>query len=143
MKKILGIVVIGTALLTCNPALAETPNANASLRAIYTDEWKWRLEQFPGLEGQSKPVPNRLPKADAAAQEMRLHHWEDVLRKLNEIPREQLSPAEQINYDVFRPEIEDSIADHKFRDYEMPANSDSAFWTNFGYTARRPFKTLI
>jgi Uncharacterized protein conserved in bacteria len=24
----------------------------------------------------------------------------------------------------------------------MPANSDSAFWTDLGYTARRPFKTL-
>ena len=52
----------------------------------------------------------------------------------------QLSTEEQVNYDVFRPEIEDSIADQKFRDYEMPANSDSAFWTDFGYTARRPFK---
>src|SRR4051812_18769212 len=25
----------------------------------------------------------------------------------------------------------------------MPANSDSAFWSDFGYTARRPFKGLI
>ena len=33
-----------------------------------------------------------------------------------------------------------SIADQKFRDYEMPANSDSTFWTDFGYTARRPFQ---
>ena len=53
-----------------------------------------------------------------------------------------LSPEEQINYDVYRPEIENFIADQKFRDYEMPANSDSAFWTDLGYTARRPFKTL-
>ncbi|HEV7714195.1 MAG TPA: DUF885 family protein, partial [Steroidobacteraceae bacterium] len=33
-------------------------------------------------------------------------------------------------------------ASQKFRDFEMPANSDSAFWTDIGYTARRPFKTL-
>jgi len=142
MKKTLGIVCLGAVVLTCRLAFAETQDADASLRAIYTEEWKWRLEQFPGLEGQSKPVPDHLPKVDPAAQEMRLHHWEDVLRKLDEIPRAQLSPGEQINYDVFRPEIENSIANHKFRDYEMPANSDSAFWTNFGYAARRPFKTL-
>ena len=73
---------------------------------------------------------------------MQLHYWEDVLHKLDQIPRAQLSPEEQINYDVYRPEIENSVADQKFRDYEMPANSDSAFWTDFGYTARRPFKTL-
>ncbi|MDQ6861867.1 MAG: DUF885 family protein, partial [Verrucomicrobiota bacterium] len=123
------------------PVVAETQDADASLRAIYTEEWQWRVEQFPGLEGPTKPVPNRLPKEDSATQEMRLHHWEDVLRKLDEIPRAQLSVEKQINYDVFRPEIERSIANHEFRDYEMPANSDSAFWTDLGYTARRPFKT--
>src|SRR5436189_5906848 len=109
---------------------------------IYTEEWKWRLEQCPGLEGVTKPVPDRLPKVDPPTQEMRLKYWEDVLHKLDDIPRAQLSPEEQTNYDVYRREIEDSVADQKFRDYEMPANSDSAFWTDLGYTARRPFKTL-
>ena len=90
----------------------------------------------------NKPVPDHLPKEDPATQEMRLRHWQDVLHKLDGIPRAQLSPEEQINYDVYRPEIEDFVADQKFRDYEMPANSDSAFWTDFGYTARRPFKTV-
>ena len=123
-------------------AFAQTPNADAQLRAIYTDEWKWRLEQFPGLEGLTKPVPNRLSKVDPASQEARLHYWEEVLRKLDSIPRAQLSPEEQINYNVYRPEIENFVAAHKFRDYEMSANSDSAFWSNLGYTARRPFKSI-
>ncbi len=122
---------------------AGTKDADVSLRAIYSDEWKWRLEQFPGLEGPMKPVPDHLSKEDPATQEMRLHHWEEVLRQLDGVSRAQLSPQERINYDVFRPEIENAIADAKFRDYEMPANSDSAFWSDFGYTARRPFKSLI
>ncbi len=25
----------------------------------------------------------------------------------------------------------------------MPANSDTTFWTNIGYTARRPFRSLV
>lgn len=123
-------------------ASAQTPTADTQLRAIYTEEWKWRLEQFPGLEGPTKPVPNRLPKVDPATQEARLHYWEEVLRKLESIPRAELSREEQINYDVYRPEIENFVANHKFREYEMPANSDSAFWTNLGYTARRPFKSV-
>ena len=73
---------------------------------------------------------------------MRLRYWEYVLHKLDDIPRAQLSSEEQINYDVYRREIEDFVADQKFRDFEMPANSDTAFWTNLGYTARRPFKTV-
>ncbi len=47
-----------------------------------------------------------------------------------------------MNYDVYRPQIANLIADQQFRQYEMPANSDSSFWTDIGYTARRPFRTL-
>src|SRR5207247_2508321 len=83
---------------------------------IYIEEWKWRLEQFPGLEGVTKPVPDRLPRVDPTAQEMRLRYWQDVLHKLDDVPRPQLSPEEQINYDVYRPEIENFVADQKFRD---------------------------
>ncbi len=121
---------------------SETPGADAQLRAIYNDEWKWRLEQFPGLEGPSKPVPDHLSKEDPATHEMRLHYWGDVLHQLDGVPRAQLSPEEQINYDVYRPEIENAVADEKFRDYEMPANSDTAFWTDLSSTALRPFKQI-
>ena len=141
--KTIQIILLGAAATCCTAFGAETKNADAQLRAIYTEEWKWRLEQFPGLEGPTKPVADRLPKVDTATQEMRRHYWEDVLHKLDDIPRAQLSTEEQINYDVYRREIEDSVANQKFRDFEMPANSDSAFWTDFGYTARRPFKTTV
>jgi uncharacterized protein (DUF885 family) len=135
-------IIFFAAAMACTATGAETQKADAQLRAIYTEEWKWRLEQFPGLEGPTKPVPDRLPKADPATQDVRLRYWEDVLHKLDGIARAQLSPAEQINYDIYRREIEDLVADQKFRDFEMPANSDTAFWTNVGYTARRPFKNL-
>ncbi len=137
--KILGILAVA---LSCTAAVAETPGADTALRAIYTEEWKWRLEQFPGLEGPDKPVPDHLSREDPATHQVRLHYWEDVLRKLDGISRAQLSPKEQINYDVYRPEIQDFVADEKFRDYEMPANSDSAFWSDVSSTAQRPFKEL-
>jgi uncharacterized protein (DUF885 family) len=140
--KALAIFLGATVLLSCTPALAVTQSADERLRVIYNDEWKWRLKQFPGLEGPTKPVPDHLAKEDPATQELRLRHWEDVLHQLDAIPRGELPAEEQVNYDVFRPEIEDSIANQKFRDYEMPANSDSAFWSDFGSRAQRPFKTL-
>ncbi len=135
-------VLLGAAMMSCNVSAAATRIADAELRAIYTAEWKWRLEQFPDQEDSTKPIANHLPKEDAPAQATRLRYWEDVLQRLNAIPRAQLSKPEQVNYDVYRPEIENFIADQKLHDYEMPANSDSAFWTDLGYTARRPFRTL-
>src|SRR5438477_788494 len=139
MKKVL---LLGALVVSCAASAAATQSAEERLRAIYTEEWKWRLEQFPGLEGVEKPVPDRLPRVDPATQVMRLRYWQDVLHKFDAIPRAELSTEEQINYDVYRPEIENFVADQKFHDYEMPANSDSAFWTDLGETARRPFKSL-
>jgi uncharacterized protein (DUF885 family) len=138
----LGLIVIGAVAMASTSSFGAAQSPDARLRAIYTAEWKWRLEQFPDQEDSTKPIADHLPKMDAASQEMRLHYWQEVLRKLDAVPRAQLSRQEQINYDVYRPEIENFIADQKFRDYEMPANSDSAFWTDLGYTARRPFKRL-
>ncbi|HEX3944779.1 MAG TPA: DUF885 family protein [Rhizomicrobium sp.] len=140
--KILGVVLLGAAVMSSNPSIAAGQSADAQLRAIYTSEWKWREQQFPDQGDDKKPVADHLPKVDASTQTMRQHYYEDVLKRLSAVPRAQLSRDEQINYDVYRPEIENSIADLKFRDYEMPANSDSAFWTDLGYTARRPFRTV-
>jgi uncharacterized protein (DUF885 family) len=68
--------------------------------------------------------------------------WQEVLAKLDAIPRAELSAAEQLNYDVYHPQIEVLIEDQKFRGFEMPANADTTFWTNLGYTARSPFRTV-
>jgi len=116
--------------------------ADSRFAAIYTAEGKWRQEQFPDDEDSQKPIQDHLPKADPDTQQTRLRMWQDTLAKLNSIPREQLSPAEQVNYDVYRPQIETLIANQRFRDYEMPANSDTTFWTDLGYTARRPYRTV-
>jgi uncharacterized protein (DUF885 family) len=130
------------AVMACTPSHASNNSADTELRAIYSSEWKWREQQFPDQGDDKKPVADHLPKVDAATQSMRLHYYEDVLKRLNAVPRAKLSRDEQLNYDVYRPEIENAIADQKFRLYEMPANSDSAFWTDLGYTARRPFRTV-
>jgi uncharacterized protein (DUF885 family) len=116
-------------------------NADARLQAIYTAEWQWRKEQFPDNEDSQKPIQDRLPKVDPNTQEMRTRKWQDVLKQLDGIPRSELSPAEMLNYDVYRPQIESLLANQQYRDFEMPANADTTFWTDIGYTARRPYRT--
>jgi uncharacterized protein (DUF885 family) len=117
-------------------------NADARFAAIYETEWKWRDEQIPDHEDSRMPIRDHLPKADPASQAMRLRTWQDVLQKLDAIPRAELSSAEQLNYDVYRPQIEALIASQKFRDFEMPANADTTFWTDLGATARRPYRSV-
>jgi uncharacterized protein (DUF885 family) len=123
-------------------ACSKTPNADARLQTIYRDEWKWREEQFPDNEDAQKRIQDHLPNVGPEAQAQRLKMWQDVLQKLEAIPRAELSPEEQLNYDVYVPQIKALIADQQFREYEMPANADTTFWTDLGYTARRTYRSL-
>jgi uncharacterized protein (DUF885 family) len=125
-----------------SPAAAADTSADARLKAIYTREWKWREDQFADDEDSQRGVMDHLPKMDAASQDARLAYWNDVMHQLDGIPRAQLSADEQVNYDVYRPQIAALIEGQKFRDYEMPVNSDSNFWTDLGYTARGSYKKL-
>ncbi|HWA04761.1 MAG TPA: DUF885 family protein [Rhizomicrobium sp.] len=124
------------------PAAANSGSPDRQFKALYTKEWKWRQEQFASGEDNVREIADHLPKVDPETQAMRLAYWEDVLHRLNAIPRAKLSDANKVNYDVYRPQIENLIADWKFRDYEMPANSDTTFWTDLGYTARQDFRSL-
>ena len=124
------------------PGSRQHDAADARLRELYSSEWKWREDQFAADEDARRPVSDHLPRVDPAAQAARLRYWEDVLHKLDAIPRADLSPAEQTNYDIYHPQLEVLIANQRFRDFEMPANSDTTFWTDIGYTARRTFRTV-
>jgi len=116
--------------------------ADARLRAIYTTEWQWRTDQQPDNEDATRPIADHLPHVDPATEALRLRYWEDVERRLGAIERAALSPKEQLNYDVYRAQIAVLLANQRFRDFEMPANSDTTFWTDIGLTARRPFRHL-
>ncbi|HZW52315.1 MAG TPA: DUF885 domain-containing protein, partial [Rudaea sp.] len=122
----------------CAKATAPAPgSADAKFDAIYSAEWKWRQAQFPGGDDDSvnAAVPDRLPRVDAAAQDARLKFWRDVLAKLATIPVDKLSPANRINYAVYKPQIADLAADVRFRQYEMPFNADSQFWSDLGFVS--------
>ena len=125
-----------------NPPLDGEGIADARLQALYREEWLWRQQQIPDNEDAQTPIQDHLPRVDAAAQAVRLDYWQAVRDKLRRIDRAQLSPPEQLNYDVYLPQIEVLIANQRLRDFEMPVNADTTFWTDLGYTARRPFRTL-
>lgn len=117
-------------------------SADARFIALFTREWKWREQQFADGEDGQRRVQDHLPRVDANTQALRTRYWQDVLRELDTIPRAQLSPEQQINLDVYRPQIEVLLEQQRFRDFEMPANADTTFWTDLGYTARRTFRTV-
>ena len=140
MPKTSSLLLIALLGLTLAGCARHSASADARLQAIYNGEWKWRTDQQPDDEDATRPISAHLPRVDPATEAMRLKYWQDVAARLRRIPRAQLSGPEQLNYDIYSPQIAVLIANQRFRDYEMPANSDTSFWTDIGYTARRPFR---
>ncbi|WP_284319256.1 DUF885 domain-containing protein [Dyella acidisoli] len=104
--------------------------ADGHFKQIYEKEWAWRTGQA-GVSASGEPQPNngRLDQVDAKRQQERLAYWQKVMSQLDAIDAKQLSPPEQVNYAIYREQIRNFIADQQFKLWQMPFNSDSAFWS--------------
>ncbi|HBK46706.1 MAG TPA: DUF885 domain-containing protein, partial [Xanthomonadaceae bacterium] len=141
--------VPGTAFAAVPPATAAAAAkpaesaADARFKAIYAKEWSWRQAQTGAADEDNDSTGDNthLPDVGPDAQQARLQVWDDVLRQLDAIDVKQLSADNQVNYAIYRPQVENLAAEVRFRAYEMPFNSDSSFWSNLGFMAQRQMRT--
>ena len=145
-QAILAAILAMTALAQVRSALADPPQASAAderFKSIYSDEWKWRKAQFPGMDDDDPDAASyadRLPAVGPAAQQQRLKYWQDVLQRLAALPAGELSAENKVNLAVYKPQIQNLAAHITLRDYEMPLNSDSQFWSDLGFMADHHLK---
>ena len=145
MKKILMIARVIALAFACGvvPVHAAVPtqttktpvSADQRFKDIYSTEWAWRTGQAGiSASGESQPNDGRLDNVDAPSQQLRLVYWQGVLKQLAAVDVAQLSPDNQINYAIYREQIGNFVADQKFGNWQMPFNSDSAFWSDIDYS---------
>lgn len=141
MKATLAAAVAVALSAAAQATAAADMSADARFKAIYTKEWAWRKAQFAihDEENRREPLPDYLPSATPQAEAARLTYWQNVMKEVDAISRGQLSPKVQVDYDVYKPQIAALIASEKFRDFEKPVNSDSAFYGDLTETARGDF----
>ncbi len=121
------------------PTLAD-PATEAKFKALYTREWAWRLKQAEAdadSDDERGQVRARLPDVTPAAQARRLAYWQQVRAELAAIPTASLSPETQVDYGIYRAQIDEAIDQQRFRDWEKPLNSDTSFWSNLVGTGGR------
>ncbi len=131
---------IAATLATAVSASAAS-GANANFAAIYQKEWDWRRKEFPDDTDETRPIAAYLPDDSAANQARRLAYWRDVRARLATIDPKALDAEDQINFAVYKGQIDAFIASWVYRDWEAPFNSDTSFWGNWTETARRSFRT--
>ncbi|HEY4144767.1 DUF885 domain-containing protein [Pinirhizobacter sp.] len=128
MKPILaGILLVAS-------IAAHAQAGDDAFKHIYEREYAWRTGQA-GVQSSGESLPNngRLDDVDAASQMRRLAYWNHVLADLAKVDPNTLSPDARINYAIYRDQIGNLAAAQRFGQWQMPFNSDSAFWSDVGY----------
>ena len=119
--------------------LAAQAGADERLSAL-TDSWyAYQLAEYRQIEqpdGSTEPGDS-FASVTPAANLARVDKASAALASLDAIPSAQLSPAARIDAAVFRTLLQEQVGDARFREWEMPFDSDSDFWSYL--PARRAF----
>jgi uncharacterized protein (DUF885 family) len=103
------------------------------LHALFDRNWETRLKESPlfATSVGRHEYDDRMPSVTMADLERRQAQRKATLASLAKIDRSKLPQAEQVNYDIFKRQIDESIESFDFGDYEMPINADSGFHSGF------------
>jgi uncharacterized protein (DUF885 family) len=115
-----------------NSATEKTANAvTRELYALFDSEWEYDMQQHPTHASSlgDRRWNDRWEDLSPAAIEGRYQHSVATLEKLKRMDRAQLSPADQLNYDLFRQRYEMGVEGHKFHWYLIPLNQRGGIQT--------------
>ncbi len=137
-----GLIVLALVAGLAAPAGAD-PATEARFKSLYTREWAWRQGQLgPDEDDASETIRARLPDITPTAQAARLAYWRAVRAELDGVAVANLLRESQVDYGIYRAQIDQAIDRQRFRDFEKPLNSDTSFWSNLAATGeRQDFRT--
>src|SRR5881409_1732385 len=106
-------------------------SAAKALHALFDAEWDYQMEQEPtraSLLGDRR-WNDRWPDRSLPAIARRHQHDLEVLKRLAAIPRSRLSPADRLNYDLFRRDYQTEIEEYGYRWYLVTLNQRGGIQT--------------
>jgi uncharacterized protein (DUF885 family) len=94
----------------------------AALKQLFDDEWEWTMREFPTFASSlgDRRYNDRLTDVSLAAAARRDEHRHETLARLSKIDRARLSTADQLNYDLFRKDLENDVEEYRLRLHLMP-----------------------
>jgi uncharacterized protein (DUF885 family) len=101
---------------------AEANDATRQLHALFAEEWENRLREAPTFASMmgDRRWNDRWADMSLAAIESRQQRARETLKKLRAIARGELSPADQLNYDLFEKSYQTGIDEQQYRLYLIP-----------------------
>jgi uncharacterized protein (DUF885 family) len=139
----------GFGLLAAETAEAQTAKkmrnaAGQKLHALFASEWDYTMQQnpvFASLLGDRR-FNDKWEDASLAAYESRQQHAKLTLQKLQGTNRAQLTPEDQLSYDLFKNRLELAIEGYQFKDYVAPVDQRGGIQTLDELTDQLRFTTV-
>jgi len=138
---------IGFGLLMFMPTLplaGAAPRKSEALHRFFEEEWEWGLKEFPeNATYRGDPRYNdRLTDRSFEAIERRKRRTREALEGLKKIKRAALSEGDRLSYDLFRRQLEVSIAGDRFPTELVPINQQEGIHKDFAILSTvAPFRT--
>jgi uncharacterized protein (DUF885 family) len=122
--KCLALLLLALAFVWQAPPAAAQADEARALGRLIEDEWEWTMRENPTFASTlgDRRYNERWPDASVAAVERRQQHRLQTLASLKAIDRARLQPADQLNYDLFRKDLENDAEEFRLRLYLMPVN---------------------
>lgn len=115
----------------------------SALRSYFDRQWQWQLRQFPERAthlGVNR-YNDRLTDFSAAALETRKEHARAALKELDRFKREDLSPEDRLNYDLFQRQLKLQIEGFAFPSELAPIGPVGGIQLSFpDLPAQTPFR---
>ncbi|MBW3670261.1 MAG: DUF885 domain-containing protein, partial [Acidobacteria bacterium] len=91
---------------------------------LFDAQWEWAMQEFPEYATMLGDLRynDRLTEQSLEAIERRRNKAREALAEIRTIDRSKLSPADQLNYDLYVTQLEDQIAGFVYPGETMPIN---------------------
>jgi len=139
------LILLGLAMvLLASAAFAQEAAGKKALHDLFDREWEYDLRESPTRASQlgDRRWNDRWSDMSLAAIKRRHDHDLEVLANVAKIDRTKLSKPEQLNYDLFKKDLELAIEGFKYRWYLVPLNQRGGIQTENELAASLRFATV-
>src|SRR5258708_3004200 len=125
-------------------AMQPSNAASKALHGLFAAEWDYDMQQRPeeASELGDRRWNDRWRDESADAFARRNQHNQEVLARMAQISRASLSPADQLNYELFKKRYQDRVERYKFHWFLMEFNQRQGIQTSDELAGGLRFETV-
>jgi uncharacterized protein (DUF885 family) len=101
---------------------ASLADADEDFRVLLDEHWEWQMSTSPVMASTlgDRRFNDQWPDQSLAAIEARHFETRDFLKRVYAIDRNSLSVDDQLNYELFRRQLQENVDEYKFNQHLMP-----------------------